>query len=196
MQIYEIKELYRQISTLYGKEPLGNEDIKLLAEVYREYTAAEIQRALQEHLRNKAFAPKPADLIKTAEKNRRVYAENRAAEERKQIKYDSNGRRIYKCPFCRDGGYMLVKDSTVYSPSAVKCICGNPVKSLEYRETGRVYLSLKDKHHRFLSKGYYVFNSVQAVFVPENEYLPPEPKQRSGAAVDIDDIGNLFDLGY
>lgn len=196
MNFSEVVELYRQISTLYGKEPLGNEEIKLLAEVYREYTAAEIQRALQEHLRKKAFAPKPADLIKTVENNRREYAENRAAEARKQIKYDSNGRRIYKCPFCHDSGYMLVKDSSVYSSSAAKCICGNPVKSLEYRENGKVYLRLKDNHHRFMCSGYYVFDSVRAEFVPETEYLPPEPKRRNGAAVDIDDIGNLFDLGY
>lgn len=167
MNFDEFKEFNKTISALYNKSFGDVGELDIIYDLYLPYSFKEMKIALKEYTKNKTFCPKPAELLKIAEANRQQKELLQAAEETKQIRYDSEGRRIYKCPYCKDSGYMIVDDDEIYSPSATRCICQNPIKKLELEQNGRVRLRLKSAHRR--SDNYYVFDFAKAMFIPENK---------------------------
>lgn len=167
MNFDEFKEFNKTIAALYNKSFGDIGELDILYDLYKPYSFQEMREALKEYTENKTFCPKPAELLKIAEANRHQREILQAAEETKQIRYDSEGRQIYNCPYCKDSGYMIVDDDEIYSPSATCCICQNPIKKLELEQNGRVRLILKSSHRR--SDNYYVFDFAKAMFVPENK---------------------------
>jgi predicted Zn-ribbon and HTH transcriptional regulator len=167
MNFDEFKEFNKTIAALYNKSFSDIGELDILYDLYKPYSFQEMREVLKEYTKNKTFCPKPAELLKIAEANRHQREILQAAEETKQIRYDSEGRRIYKCPYCKDSGYMIVDDDEIYSPSATRCICQNPIKKLELEQNGRVRLRLKSAHRR--SDNYYVFDFAKAMFIPEDK---------------------------
>lgn len=168
MEKLELREFNKTLAALYNKSFADEGELAILFELYQPYSLREMQAALKDYMRNKSFYPKPAELIRIADENRRSTQRAEMQEAEKAIRYDSNGRRIYKCPYCQDSGYMIVDDDRLYSPSATKCICQHAIKSAEYKRNGRVRLRLKSKHRR--SDNYYVFDPTRRMFVREDEF--------------------------
>lgn len=164
----ELKEFSKTLAALYNKSFSDDGELEILFGLYQPYTLREIQAALKEYMREKSFYPKPAELIRIADENRHNIRKAEMQEAERSIRYDSNGRRIYKCPYCQDSGYMIVNNDPMYLPAATKCICQNVIKSAEYKRNGRVRLRLKNK--RCLSDSYYVFDPVKRMFVYEDEF--------------------------
>jgi predicted Zn-ribbon and HTH transcriptional regulator len=172
MQKMELMKLYEFIYLAYNfREQPTPQEIDYLYPLFEKYTYKEIKAAAEQHIHNMVTAPKPAHLIKLAEKNRQQRELLQAAEKAKTIRYDSEGRQIYNCPYCKDSGYMIVDDDEIYSPSATRCICQNPIKKLELEQNGRVRLILKSAHRR--SDNYYVFDFAKGIFVPEDKIFSP-----------------------
>ena len=167
MDFDEFKEFNKTIAALYNKSFSDIGELDILYDLYNPYSFQEMREALKEYTKNKTFCPKPAELLKIAEANRHQREILQAAEKAKTIRYDSEGRRIYNCPYCKDSGYMIVDDDEIYSPSATRCLCNNPIKIQELKQNGRVRLRLKSAHRR--SDNYYVFDFAKAMFVPENK---------------------------
>lgn len=168
MEKLELREFNKTLAALYNKSFADEGELVILFELYQPYSLREMQAALKEYMRNKSFYPKPAELIRIADENRRNTRRAEMEEAAKAIRYDSNGRRIYECPYCQDSGYMIVDDDMLYPPSATKCICQNVIKSAEYKRNGRVRLRLKSKHRR--SDNYYVFDPIKLMFVRADEF--------------------------
>lgn len=176
MQRIELMKLYEFIHMAYNfKEPPKPQEIDLLYPLFEKYTYKEIYEAALEYGKQMLSAPKPAHLIKIAKEKRRSILQEQAAEAKKEIRYDSCGRRIYKCPYCKDSGYMLVDDDPVYSPSATVCICNNPIKAQELKQNGRVRLKLRSHYRK--SDNYYVFDFTKGMFVTEEKYCKPQSKR-------------------
>lgn len=178
----EFKRFCGGISALYNKSYSNTDELNMLFELYEDYSLKEMQDALKKHMKESNFLPKPASLLKFADEARELKRQEEFARQRSLIRYDSNGRQIYSCPFCHDSGFMIVDDDPIYSPAATRCICQHPIKKLEYERNGRVRLKLKSKHR--YSDGYYVFDFSKFMFVSENK----KQQQVSGEKKDPDEI--------
>lgn len=155
----------------------------MLFELYEDYSLKEMQDALKKHMKESNFLPKPASLLKFADEARKLKRQEEVERQRSLIRYDSNGRQIYSCPFCHDSGFMIVDDDPIYSPAATRCICQHPIKKLEYERNGRVRLKLKSNHR--YSDGYYVFDFSKFMFVSEN-------KKQKQVSVEKKDPGKIL----
>lgn len=168
----EFKRFCGSISALYNKSYSNTDELNMLFELYADYSLAEMQNALKKHMKESNFLPKPAALLKFADEAREADRARELERQRSLIRYDSDGRQIYSCPFCHDSGFMIVDDDPIYSPAATRCICQHPIKKLEYERNGRVRLKLKSNHR--YSDGYYVFDFSKFMFVLENRKQQPK----------------------
>lgn len=180
----EFKRFCGSISALYNKSYSNTDELNMLFELYEDYSLKEMQEALKKHMKESNFLPKPASLLKFADEAREADRARELERQRSLIRYDSNGRRIYSCPFCHDSGFMIVDDDPIYSPSSTRCICQNPIKKLEYKRNGRIRLKLKSKHR--YSDGYYVFDFSKFMFVSEN-------KKQQQVSVEKKDPGEILE---
>lgn len=104
----ELLKLYDDINIIFGAK-YKTDDLAVLAPIYRDYGFAEMRQALTMYAQDAKFYPKPADLIAIAKENRQEAAIRKYQEEMANVKYDSNGERIYRCPYCKDSNYMFVR---------------------------------------------------------------------------------------
>ena len=96
MEKLELREFNKTLAALYNKSFADEGELAILFELYQPYSLREMQAALKDYMRNKSFYPKPAELIRIADENRRSTQRAEMQEAEKAIRYDSNGRRIYK----------------------------------------------------------------------------------------------------
>lgn len=164
----ELMKLYEFINLAYNKEPPLPAEIEMLMPLFKEYSFAEMQKAAQQHIKTMLSAPKPAHLIKLAAENRQAMHRAFVEEERKKIQFDSNGRQIYKCPYCKDTSWMMIDFDDGYPPAGARCVCENIIKSEELKANGRVRLSLKTRYTK--QSGYFVYDFHSGIFVREHSY--------------------------
>lgn len=128
----ELMKLYDDINTIFGSK-YKTDDLAVLAPIYRDYGFAEMRQALTMYAQDAKFYPKPADLIAIAKENRQEAAIRRHQEEMAKVKYDSNGEQIYRCPYCKDSNFMIVRTEE----------WGGAVPCLHTRESARKALQTK-----------------------------------------------------
>lgn len=68
--------LLKAAADMYGRPPLTQEGLRLFALTIQDYSWAQVERAIAEHIRTSPYFPKPADVVAAIEGT----AEGRAAE--------------------------------------------------------------------------------------------------------------------
>lgn len=158
MNSHELQDFYNAACRLYNKPLFEPEELEVYLPLYAGYTLHEARHALNRYAETERYFPKPVDILKIMQMERRQL---RAEQVKQNIKYDSNGKRIYKCPYCKDGGYMFLrlKDGTT---TGAKCVHHSPAKMREMKAAGRLHF----KYDRWEVDEYLVWNGG-FWFVPE-----------------------------
>lgn len=175
MNPVELDRLYKKIHNLYSKKPLNVTEVKNLVDIYDGYSFEEIDKAFSQYMKSKTYYPKPADLLKIADYNREMRQSQRLKEN--QAKFDSNGKQIFKCRYCKDTDYMLVDDNSGYGLLGHKCLHTHPIKSEEYKRNGKVKIITKGTNGEKI-KHYYKFNDKKGVFVIYENATKEQQKER------------------
>lgn len=166
MNPIEIEKLYKKICMLYSKPMLDITECRNLADVFADYSYREIDNAFTEYMKKEVYFPKPANLIQIANKKRDAIRRAEAEEAKRRIRYDKNGRQIYKCDYCQDTGYMMVDDGSIYAPVAYPCVHNHAIKRVELKQNCRVKITTIGANGEKVTR-YYEFDPVRLCFVPE-----------------------------
>lgn len=166
MNPIEIEKLYKKICLLYSKPMLDITECRNLADVFADYSYREIDNAFTEYMKKEVYFPKPANLIQIANKKREAIRRAEAEEAKRRIRYGSDGKKIYKCPYCHDFGYMAVDDGGLYSPVVYPCVHKHPIKLAELKQNGRVKFTTIGSNSKMVTR-YYEFDPVRLCFVSE-----------------------------
>lgn len=179
----EVVVLYRQIARVYSRfaQPSSIEAAQTIASVYKGYSLKELSDAFMSYARQEKDPPTPATLLKYAQDARYNYNMSHALDT-SGFRYDSNGNRLYNCPYCQDTGYMWVKVPEEQLEFLTPCVHNRESALLKVKRGGSFGMTVKKWNFRERLK-----------WVPDGGYFAPVGSIPNGGHTDnLDDFEQGF----